>query len=104
MADDLRIVFDDAALNELFASPDGPSGKFLKRVTTKVTRGAKRRAPVDTGRLRSSIADEMSREGDVLIGRIGTDVEYALHQEMGTVHMPAHPYLRPALDDAKGTT
>lgn len=104
MADAGYIVFDEAGLAELFDSPSGPSGKFLKRCTTKVTRGAKRRAPVDTGRLRSSITDEIGHEGDALVGRIGTDVDYAIHQEFGTVHMAAHPFLRPALDDAKGTT
>ena len=31
MADDVRIVFDEAGLDELFDSPLGPSGKFLKR-------------------------------------------------------------------------
>lgn len=101
---DTRIVFDQAGLHELFGSVDGPAGKFLKRVGVKVQRGAKRRAPVDTGRLRSSITEELSREGSDLVERVGTDVEYALHQEFGTSKMAAHPYLRPALDDAKGTT
>jgi HK97 gp10 family phage protein len=104
VADDVYIVFDEAALDELFSSVDGPAGKFLKRCTTKVTRRAKQLAPVDTGRLRSSIADEIGHEGTDLVGRIGTDVEYAVYQEFGTVHMAAHPYLRPALDAAKGTT
>jgi HK97 gp10 family phage protein len=104
VADDVYIVFDEAGLDELFSSADGPAGKFLKRCTTKVTRRAKQLVRVDTGRLRSSINDEIGHEGGDLVGRIGTDVEYAIHQEFGTAHMAAQPYLRPGLDAAKGTT
>lgn len=100
MAD--RVVFDNAALKLLFASPEGPAGKHLKRQGLKVQRRAKQLAPVDTGRLRSSITEELSRDPQGLVERIGTDVEYALHQEMGTSKMAAHPYLRPALDAVRG--
>lgn len=42
---------------------------------------AKQSAPVDTGRLRNSIHHEME-DGDTV--DIGTDVEYAIFQELGT--------------------
>lgn len=42
---------------------------------------AKQDAPVDTGRLRNSIHHEME-DGDTV--DIGTDVEYAIFQELGT--------------------
>lgn len=42
---------------------------------------AKQDAPVDTGRLRNSIHHEME-SGDTV--DIGTDVEYAIYQELGT--------------------
>ena len=42
---------------------------------------AKQDAPVDTGRLRNSIQHEME-DGDTV--DIGTDVEYAIFQELGT--------------------
>lgn len=42
---------------------------------------AKQNAPVDTGRLRNSISHEMEDENTVAIG---TDVEYAIYQELGT--------------------
>lgn len=42
---------------------------------------AKQDAPVDTGRLRNSIKHEME-DGDTV--DIGTDVEYAVYQELGT--------------------
>lgn len=42
---------------------------------------AKQKCPVDTGRLRNSISHGMSDENTV---DIGTDVEYAIYQELGT--------------------
>lgn len=42
---------------------------------------AKQDAPVDTGRLRNSIHHEMENDDTV---NIGTDVEYAKFQELGT--------------------
>lgn len=35
-------------------------------------------------------------------GYVVTDVPYAKHQEFGTVHNRAHPFLRPALYEARG--
>ena len=56
---------------------------------------AKQMAPVDTGRLRNSI--EHHPEGnDTMV--VGTDVEYAIYQEMGTSRMKAQPFLKPSGD------
>lgn len=95
------IVFDEAALRQLFESENGPVGKELARRTIRVESRAKHLAPVDTGRLRSSITHEMGTEGGDLVGRVGTNVEYARHQELGTSRMAAQPFLRPALDAAR---
>lgn len=57
---------------------------------------AKRKAPVDTGRLRNSITHE--RSDDELSARVGTNVEYAPYQEFGTVRMNAQPFLHPAAE------
>ena len=43
---------------------------------------AKRDAPVDTGRLRNSMAHKMVSDNTVAIG---SDVEYAKYQELGTL-------------------
>lgn len=97
-----RAVFDEDAIQRLFHGPDGEIAKALTRVAVQVEGGAKRRAPVDTGRLRSSITHTpVERDGDELVARIGTDVEYAPYVELGTRHQVAQPFLRPALDDAK---
>jgi HK97 gp10 family phage protein len=95
------IVFDEAALTALFDSPEGPVGRELARRTIRVETAAKRGAPVDTGRLRSSITHELGRDGGDLVGRVGTNVEYAPHVELGTSRMRAQPFLRPALDAAR---
>ena len=56
---------------------------------------AKRLCPVDTGRLRNSITHTTDDEA----AYIGTNVDYAVYVEMGTVNTPAQPYLKPAAAD-----
>ena len=58
---------------------------------------AKQNAPVDTGHLRRSITHELDRRGFNQFVRIGTNVSYAVFQELGTRFHPAQPFLRPAL-------
>lgn len=97
---DVRVVLDQAALTRLLESEPGPVGKELTRRTIKVDRSAKDRCPVDTGRLRSSITWRLGRDSQGLLGIVGTNVEYAMYQEFGTVRTPAQPFLRPALQAA----
>ncbi len=94
---DPHVVFDEAALDELFASPNGPTGKMLARKMTTVARFAKRMTPVDTGRARSSIAGEMGADPQGLVARVGSDVEYFPYIELGTTRMYARAPLRQAL-------
>ena len=58
---------------------------------------AKKLAPVDTGNLRNSITHEVDE--DEPAAYIGTNVEYAPYQELGTIHMAAQPFLKPAVAD-----
>ena len=58
---------------------------------------AKKLAPVDTGNLRNSITHDVDNEGPA--SYIGTNVEYAPYQELGTIHMKAQPFLKPAVAD-----
>lgn len=58
---------------------------------------AKRRCPVDTGRLQNSIRAENTSEG----WAVGTNVFYSLFVEFGTIHMSAQPYLRPGVRAAR---
>lgn len=52
-------------------------------------------APVDTGRLRSSIS-HATTESEAIIG---TNVDYAPYVELGTSKMNAQPFLRPAIEE-----
>ena len=58
---------------------------------------AKKIAPVDTGNLRNSITHDVD-DGEPA-AYIGTNVEYAPYQELGTIHMKAQPFLKPAVAD-----
>ena len=58
---------------------------------------AKKLAPVDTGNLRNSITHTVD-DGEPA-AYIGTNVEYAPYQELGTIHMAAQPFLKPAVAD-----
>lgn len=90
------------AINNLRKVSPQACGRAIKQAAMLVERGAKARAPVDTGRLRSSITHELTEAfgGDVNDAIIGTNVEYAPHQEFGTSRCKAHPYLIPALTEA----
>ncbi len=86
------------ALRELFESPSGEVAKDLQRRALQVDRAAKRNCPVDTGRLRSSITNEIGTDAQGLVATIGTNVEYAPYVELGTSKMAAQPFLLPALE------
>ena len=58
---------------------------------------AKKLAPVDTGNLRNGITHDV--DAGEPAAYIGTNVEYAPYQELGTIHMAAHPFLKPAVAD-----
>jgi HK97 gp10 family phage protein len=95
------VIFNEAALTELFEGAGGPVAKDLKRRTTQVERRAKQLAPVDTGRMRAAITHEVGKDGQGLFGRVGSNVDYEPHVEFGTQTQAAQPHLRPALQAAK---
>lgn len=68
-------------------------GKRHAEAGATVQNEAKRQAPVDTGRLRASITHEAEEDGVI----IGTNVHYAIYQELGTRYMNPQPYLVPGL-------
>ena len=92
------VEINGAALAELFTSPSGEVARDLQRRALQVDRAAKQLCPVDTGRLRSSITNELGPDGDGLVATIGTNVEDAPHVELGTSKMAAQPFLLPALE------
>ena len=62
---------------------------------------AKKLAPVDTGNLRNSITHDVD-DGEPAV-YIGTNVEYAPYVCVGTIHMNAQPFLKPAVADHANT-
>lgn len=78
------IVLNKAAITELLQGPRGDVVKDLTRRTLKVNAGAKRRCPVDHGRLRSSIRHSLRKDSLGYYGYVGTDVDYALAVHNGT--------------------
>ena len=58
---------------------------------------AKKLAPVDTGNLRNSITHTVDDKEPAAY--IGTNVEYAPYVCLGTIHMKAQPFLKPAVAD-----
>lgn len=82
-SDTVREEFADAIL------------RALTRCGIQAETFAKEQAPVDTGNLRNSITHAVDTEGNSAI--IGTNVEYAPHQELGTIHMQGRHFLRNAV-------
>lgn len=97
MSDDVRIVINDQALRDLLAGDDGDGARTLLLAGVEIERRAKELCPVDTGRLRSSITRELSRDGEGLVMRVGTNVVYAPYVELGTSRVKPRPFLRAAL-------
>lgn len=62
----------------------GPLRDFFKRAAIVVQSSAREKAPVDTGRLRSSIAYQIDSSEPPLWTKIGTNVKYAPYMEYGT--------------------
>lgn len=78
------------------------SEKALVATGYKVMSTARSLAPVDTGRLRSSIILTKGRDGQGFYVEIGTNVYYARFVEFGTRRNRAQPFLLPALAIASG--
>lgn len=69
----------------------------MTRCAGEMEKHAKRTCPVDTGRLRNSVASEVCEGDDSVAAYVGTNVEYAPHVELGTKRMKAQPFLKPAV-------
>jgi HK97 gp10 family phage protein len=119
----VTITGDKELVRKLRRLGDDMSGRLLEAAVVSgallVQNEAKRKAPVKTGNLRRSIhigghsdKSELAESDGTDIGGnaasptgahvlVGTNVVYGPAQEFGTSTIPAHPYLRPALDEQK---
>jgi hypothetical protein len=83
-------------LRRALNSPQGPAVRALRRASAQVESEAKRRCPVDTGRLRASIHTELFTRGGDWIAKVGTNVHYGRYVEQGTgLYGPRHRVIRP---------
>lgn len=85
MSTEIRHHMNEAAVNRLLNSRDGPVARDLLRRGHRVGAVAKRKCPVDHGRLRSSITVALApgSSGGVVC-QVGTDVKYARWVHDGT--------------------
>lgn len=95
MAD--RVDVHPGPLNHLLTSPTGGIATALLRTGIRVQTEARRRCPVDTGRLRSSIGVTLTAAPAGFAVTVGTNVAYARYVHDGTRHMRARPFLTDAL-------
>lgn len=85
-------------------------GKAAKAGAEPILKAAKEKAPVDTGRLRDSLRTKFAYQSSKAVRvQVVTNMKpkgksrltYDVHQEYGTSHHPAQPFMRPAVDEQK---
>jgi len=81
-------------------------GPFLRTAATKsafaVEGEAKKGTPVDTGRLRASIATSLGIASRGLGSVVQTNVYYAIYVHEGTRYMRGRPYMQQGAEAASG--
>lgn len=83
----VTLIGDEALKAKLHGSrADAPVGRFLDRAAIHLQGGARKNAPVDTGRLRNSIG---TKKPSIRSREVGPSVNYGKHVEFGTrPHFP----------------
>lgn len=84
------------ATNNIKSSPSVETGALSKSVIVK--RLPKNQTPANTS---EHIVTVRGRGKKLKSGKLQNSAPYASKVEFGTVHMPAEPFLRPALDSGK---
>jgi len=89
-----RLVINQSELRTQLVGPGGLVTRHVIRQIRLIRNRAVLYCPVDTGNLRSSITSATRTEGMLVIGRVGTAVEYAADVHEGvraqTVTVAAH--------------
>lgn len=104
---------DTRRLESILKKLPGRTEDNNRAIAFRVEAGAKNKAPVDTGALKSSIytdcgGQQSGQPGDTPLPKpkghdahVGPSMNYAMHVEFGTRHMGAQPYLIPALREVE---
>lgn len=85
-------------LPELSAMLQARAEQIVAKAAYDVEAEAKTVVPVDTGNLKNSIATDIVKPLEAVVG---TGVEYAEFVEYGTSRMAAQPYMTPAAEVVK---
>lgn len=81
-----RFVRDASGIRHVLKDINGPTGRHITALSSQTASTAKARVGVDTTKLRESIGFSVALKGH-LVGRIGSDVSYALlHHEGSSAH------------------
>ena len=98
--DSFQVFLDEKAIRKLAGGPEIRGALIVAGQIGETS--AKQHAPVDTGNLRRSITHEVTAVGEENpFVRVGSNVSYAVFQELGTRFHPAHPFLRPAIEELR---
>lgn len=73
--------------------------QIVSKAASDLEAGAKERARVDTGAMKNSI--QQTPTGAALQKTVFIGIDYGVHHEFGTVHIPAQPMIRPAADKVR---
>ncbi len=107
------VIYNEGALHELLAGPNGAVERDLALRAIRVEAAAKANAShprpsvpgsgpaVRSGRLRASISWRVLSDGEGVYAEVGSAVEYAAYVELGTERAAPRPYLVPALEAAR---
>lgn len=91
MAGGFRSDLNRAAIRSITTGQSGPVWKYANNLGRRTTNRAKIGAPVDTGRLRADHQFTVRAQGNEVIVRIGTGVEYAMAVHEGHGPLQAAP-------------
>jgi hypothetical protein len=91
----VSVRLDPGAIRSQLTGPNAAIAQDLMKRGQRVLNAAKRNCPVDEGRLRASLAMEMSGSGDSLEVKVGSNLKYAIYVEKGTGVYAGKGYITP---------
>lgn len=91
------VTMDTRGLDRLLRDLPKEADAVVRKAAFDIEARAKRKAPVDTGALRNSIAVVDETRGDAE-AEVNVGAEYGAYVELGTVDRAAKPYLAPAVE------
>lgn len=94
----VRVTLHQAEVARLTQSPEGDVFKAIQNTGRRVQNEARKRCPVDTGRLRQSIHATTYATGGHVVSRVSSPERYAIYVHEGTRYMRARPFLAEALE------